>query len=284
MIEFTGRKIADQKLSSSGLSLFLVITFTFTWLILGLAALAANHLINVTLPVTLLITVATLGPAVGAFAAAAYASGRPGSRALLAQVGRWRVGWRWYVIALMGPVFIMLAGYLVWRLLGGPLPPAPPSAAWVTIPLLVVVLLIPALFEEVGWRGFVLPRLQSRYGWLTSSLIVGVVWAIWHAPIWFIPEAGFSNLPFPVFLCFTMALSLIMTWIYNGTGGSVLLTALTHAAVNAYASPWNMAVSFLPESTRGLHLQIPVTIVLAVLAFVLALLHKGHARITPENK
>ncbi len=279
-----GRGIQDKKWSLTGLSIFLGVTFIFTWLVLGLAALSANQLINVSLPAALLITMATLGPAAGAITAAVYEAGRPGNRALLKQMGRWRIGRRWYAIALIGPAFVMLAGYLVWRLLGGPLPPAPPTAAWLSIPLLLVVMLIPALFEEVGWRGFALPRLQSRYGWLLSSLILGVVWAIWHAPIWFIPEAGFSTLPFPVFICFTIALSLFMTWIYNGTGGSVLLTALTHAAINAYASPWNTAVYLLPENMRGLHLQIPVTIVLVVLAVILVLLSKGRTLTTSENK
>jgi membrane protease YdiL (CAAX protease family) len=124
---------------------------------------------------------------------------------------------------------------------------------------------------QIGWRGFALPRLQSRYGWLLSSLIIGVIWAVWHAPIWFIPEAGFSSLPFAIFLLFTTALSLVMTWLYNHTGGSVLLPAMAHAAINAYPLPWNTAVSLLPESARGLHLQIPVTIVLVIAAIFLVI-------------
>jgi uncharacterized protein len=117
--------------------------------------------------------------------------------------------------------------------------------------------------------GLALPRLQSRYGALAASLIIGIAWAAWHLPIWFIPEAGFSNLPFPVFAIFTVAMSILFTWLYNGSGGSVLLPALAHAAINATPLPWNTAVFLLPEAERGLHLQIPVTAVLVVLAVLL---------------
>lgn len=263
-----------NKLADITLPLFFTITFVFTWLVLGLAALSANHLIRLTLPSTVLITIATLGPALGAITAVAYTSGRTGVRGLLAQMGRWRVDGRWYLVALIAPALVMVASFLLWRLLGGAPVSSPPLATWLSVPVLTLVLWIPALFEEVGWRGLALPRLQARLGWITASLILGIVWAIWHLPIWFIPEAGFATLPFPIFMLFTVALSLLFTWLYNGTGGSVLLTALTHAAINAYVLPWNTAVYLLPESGRGLHVQIPVAIVLTVLASLLIMLLK----------
>jgi membrane protease YdiL (CAAX protease family) len=266
---------SSHKLAGKTLLLFFTVTFVFTWLVLGLAALSANHLIALTLPSTLLITIATLGPALGAITAVAFTSGRPGVRGLMTQMGRWRVGGRWYLVALVAPAFVMLASFLLWRVLGGAAVSWPPLATWLSVPVLTLVLLIPALFEELGWRGLALPRLQARYGWLVSSLILGVVWAIWHLPIWFIPEAGFGTLPFPVFMLFTVALSLLFTWLYNGTGGSVLLPALAHAAINAYVLPWNTAVYALPENARGLHLQIPVALVLTVLALLLILLRSS---------
>ncbi|HRQ42440.1 MAG TPA: type II CAAX endopeptidase family protein [Chloroflexota bacterium] len=251
---------------------YFTLAFAFTWIILAPAVLAAQGMISLSLSATVLITLATLGPAVGALIVTAVASGRGGVKALLAQAGRWRVKPIWYVVALLGPALIMLAAFLLWRLLGGPPLATPPANAWFSIPILIVVLLIPALFEEIGWRGFALPRLQARYGPLPASLILGVAWAIWHAPIWFIPEAGFNTLPFLVFALFTIAMSILFTWLYNGTGGSVLLPALAHAAINAMPLPWNTAVYLLPEGARGMHLQIPVTMVLVALALLLFLI------------
>jgi membrane protease YdiL (CAAX protease family) len=271
------RATADTAAARS-LLIFLIVTFAFSWLLLGLAALSANGAIPLSLSGQVMITIATLGPALGAISAAAYESGGPGVRGLLAQVGRWRVRPRWYFVALIGPALIMLAGFLIWRALGGPRPPAPPVSTWFSLPVLIIALLVPALFEEIGWRGFALPRFQSRYGWLPASLIIGAVWAIWHAPIWFIPDAGFGTLPFPIFALFTLALSVLFTWLYNGAGGSVLLPALAHAAINAYALPWNTAVYLLTEGSRGMHLQIPVTIVLVVLAVLLVLLTSAPGR------
>jgi membrane protease YdiL (CAAX protease family) len=265
------RATADTAAARS-LFIFLIITFAFSWLLLGLAALSASGALPFSLPSQVMITVATLGPALGAISAAAYDSGRPGVRSLLGQAGRWRVRPRWYFIALIGPAIIMLAGFLIWRTLGGPRPPAPPVSTWLSLPVLIIALLVPALFEEIGWRGFALPRLQSQYGWLSASLIIGLGWAIWHAPIWFIPDAGFGTLPFPIFALFTLALSVLFTWLYNGAGGSVLLPALAHAAINAYPLPWNTAVYLLPEGSRGMHLQVPVTIVLVILAVLLVVL------------
>lgn len=257
--------------ATKSLAIFFTIALGFTWLVLAPAVLSAAGVISLPLSSTLLITIATLGPLLGGVGAAAYESGSAGVRQLLAQAGRWRLHPGWYAIVLLGPALIMLVAFFLWRALGGPQLAAPPLNAWISVPILVIVLLLPALFEEVGWRGFALPRLQSRYGALAASLILGVAWAVWHAPIWFIPDAGFSTLPFAVFMAFTIALSILFTWLYNSTG-SVLLPALAHAAINATPLPWNTAVYLLPEGARGIHLQIPVTVVMVALALLLLLL------------
>ncbi len=86
--------------------------------------------------------------------------------------------------------------------------------------------------EEAAWRGFALPRLQARYNALTASLILGVLWGVWHLPLWFIP-GSFQTFSFPGFLILTVAMSIITTWVFNNTRGSVLLCGILHAATNA---------------------------------------------------
>jgi uncharacterized protein len=267
-----------QEAKAKSLLIFFLVSFGFTWLVLAPAALSAYGFISLPVPINVIITLATLGPFLGGISAAAYETGPAGVMALLSRVVRWRVKVAWYALVLAGPALVMLVAFLLWRGLGGPQLPAPPAQAWLSIPILIGVLLLPALFEETGWRGFALPRLQLRNGALAASVILGIIWAAWHAPIWLIPEAGFSSLPFSIFAIFTVALSILFTWLFNNTGGSVLLPALAHAAINAYPQPWNTAVYLLDEGNRGMHLQIPVTIVLVVLASALVFLVRGQIR------
>ena len=77
---------------------------------------------------------------------------------------------------------------------------------------------------------------------LRASLLLGIAWAFWHAPQWFIPQTGQAAFPFPAFLIWVVALSIQFAWIYNGTGGSVLLVLLAHAATNAFQGPWSAAL------------------------------------------
>jgi uncharacterized protein len=277
MKAITTMEPATSQARAPGLLLYLIAAFAISWSLLGLAVLAGHGLITLPLPAAGLITLATLGPFLAALGTTALETGRRGVRALLAQVTRWRVRSLWYAVALIGPALVMLTAFLLWLALGGPLLPVPPLATWLAVPILTAVLFVPALFEEVGWRGFVLPRLQSRYGALSASLLIGVAWAFWHIPLWFIPNAGFANLPFLVFIMFTTTASLLFTWLYNGTGGSLLIVGLAHGAINAYPLPWGTALSGLPENSQGFHIQIPVTVVLLALAVLLVLATKGLA-------
>lgn len=86
--------------------------------------------------------------------------------------------------------------------------------------------------EETAWRGFALPRLQASLSALNASLLLGVLWGIWHLPLFFIPDSFQSNLPLARFLLATIAMSIISTWVFNHTHGSVLLVAILHAATD----------------------------------------------------
>jgi membrane protease YdiL (CAAX protease family) len=253
------------------LAIYLGITFLISWGLLAISVLAANAHVSPPVPDAVLITLATLGPILAAIAASIYESGSPGVRSLLGQVVRWRVGTKWYAWALLGPGLVTAIGFLIWLALGGPLPPAPPLAAWLGVPILIVALLLPALFEETGWRGFLFPRLQARYGMLVASLLVGAVHAAWHIPVFLIPSAGFGNLPFALFALFVIALSVVMSWLYNNTGGSVFITGLAHAAFNAWPLPWTAALVMLPEGARGMHVQIAIAFALVGWAAIILL-------------
>ena len=89
-----------------------------------------------------------------------------------------------------------------------------------------------ALGEELGWRGFALPRLQARRSALAASLIVGAVWGTYHLPLFVL---GSPTRPFALFLPFALScviMSIFYTWMYNGTGGSLLIVVLLHATTN----------------------------------------------------
>jgi hypothetical protein len=86
--------------------------------------------------------------------------------------------------------------------------------------------------EEIGWRGYALPRLSARLGLSSASIVLGVIWACWHLPFFFISGTDKSGQSFPVYLLSVTALSVAMAWIYWRTNGSLLLTMLMHAAVN----------------------------------------------------
>jgi membrane protease YdiL (CAAX protease family) len=91
--------------------------------------------------------------------------------------------------------------------------------------------------EEIGWRGYALPKLQAGYSALVSSVILGVIWSLWHLPLFFDPTSPYSRTPFWAFLIFMVAVSILITWVFNSTGGSVLMIMILHAVMNASTGP-----------------------------------------------
>ena len=171
-------------------------------------------------------------PTFAALAVAGFMPGAGGIGKLLRPVLRWRVSALWYVLALAGPIALMLVAVAARAVLRGD-----PPASWLTIPsgadlaFLAGALVAGSFGEEVGWRGFAQPRLQARYTALVASAIVGTLWATWHLwPVitpggmastgWLVAGETYARL---------ISTSVLYAWILNSTGGSVLLVMLAHA-------------------------------------------------------
>lgn len=186
--------------------------------------------------VPLLIVLGTFGPFIAAASMVGRRLGFKGVGAFLGQAFKWRVGLRWYFAALAAPALIRIVVLYIHVIKGGSLPDLSDPARWLAIPgTFVAVLLIGGpTGEEFGWRGYLLQRVQPRAGLLGAAFVIGIISAFWHLPLFFISAAIQSHLPFALFLVRTIALSIISTWIYNGTRRSLLFVLLFHASLNTW--------------------------------------------------
>ena len=175
-------------------------------------------------------------------------SRRLGVRTLLQTLTTWRVSPIWYLVALLLPVIISAAGIALLALLGQPLPSFPRTEPLPTLlPLLVTTFFATLLYggplgEEVGWRGFALPRLQERFSPLVASLLLSVVWGLWHTPLHL---QGVYHGIFPdglpgilLRIVTTIPTTILFTWLFNRTRGNLWLAVVLHTAVNNTAGFW----------------------------------------------
>lgn len=212
-----------------GTTFFFVAALGITWLLQLPAALATLGVVGGPVETYMpLLALGAFGPLVAAILAARRESGRAGVRALFASLGSWRVGVGWYAVALFGFGAIYVAGSAVFRVCGGS-----GAGQWLYAPddgARIIAMVMFPLVEEPGWRGFALPRLQQRLGALRASLVVGACWALWHTMM-FITQ-GMTPLTFAVACVNLLAGSIVFTWLYNRTRGSLLLAVLAHAGAH----------------------------------------------------
>lgn len=221
--------------SGHGLAAFFLLTFTFTWTV-WLAAGAipergapeGSALSLLRAPLFLL---GVFGPAIVALAVTARSTGRDGVAALVGRIGRWRHDARWYLFAIGYLAAVKLAAavlhrlvFLAWPRFG--------DAPWALIAAALLLSTWVQAGEEIGWRGFALPRLVERFGLVTASLLLGPIWAAWHLPLHLSPQGDLYGQSFTVYALQVTAISVAMAWLFWRTSGGLLPVMLFHAAVN----------------------------------------------------
>jgi membrane protease YdiL (CAAX protease family) len=230
------------------LTSFFVMAFAFSWIIwspwflsedgAGLLPFSSPLLASFLVPLGIL-----LGPALSGFIMTGVTEGRMGIRRLLRRIVLWRVGLRWYLFALIGIPVVMTLGTVILpggiALLRGLGPGY--VLSYLGTYVLVVILGGP-LFEEPGWRGFALPRLQPLHGPLVGTLILGLLWALWHLPEFLVPawaesSGGSSFLAIVKFILIAIAFAIVTTWVFNNTRGSVFIAILVHASIDTFSIP-----------------------------------------------
>jgi membrane protease YdiL (CAAX protease family) len=139
------------------------------------------------------------------------------------------------------------------------------------IPVFFLVLIFSVLGEEIGWRGFALPWLQKRFTALQSSLILGLIWSVWHLPLFWIPGDFHQQLPLMWFLIQTVSITILYTWIFNATKGSLLIILLLHTASNTAFG----VLPMLPEAASGSLRPAWILNILLVIAAILVIILNG---------
>jgi len=173
------------------------------------------------------------GPTIAGLITTILVAGKEGMRELWQRALRWKVGLLWWLVALFLPALLTLIALGISLLMGGEVPPFTfLRQEWYLLPVFFIITIVGGpLGEEFGWRGFALPRLQEKWGPLVASLVIGIVWGLWHLPSFFQPgtvhaELGLGLLP--VYVVAEMGLATIMTWVYNKTRGSLLVGGLIY--------------------------------------------------------
>lgn len=199
------------------LAAFVILTFAAFWVLLPLAAFSPA------LPVF----IGTFMPALAALLVCGITEGRSGVKNLLSRLTIWQVGILWYAAALGIPVLVGLLSLFFAVTLG-----SADAANLGAVSLFTASFFLFAIGEELGWRGFALPRLLEQFSPFVASLLLGAIWFAWHLPL-FLPGMMFDGVPLlPAGLVF-LVISILYTWIFQHTNGSVLLAILLHGSSNA---------------------------------------------------
>ncbi|HSL30798.1 MAG TPA: CPBP family intramembrane glutamic endopeptidase [Anaerolineales bacterium] len=217
-----------------------ILTLVFAWPGLIWEALYSQGLVASQAPFILSLMIGWV-PGLAAVAVSAILAGRAGVRELLGRFLIWRVGMKWYIVGFFLLAAIILGGIGLHVLFGGPMPiiPAAESPVWQIALAFPLFILVGILFntEEIAWRGFVISRLQARYGALVASLLLVIPESLLHLPYFWNKDVDFyQTVGMFWFTAFSVAMVFIYTFVFNKTKGSLLIVTIMHASQNAWSN------------------------------------------------
>lgn len=228
---------------------YVALAFGLTWGLAALLLVFPDQMtrwfgeLSISNPIFLL---AVYAPAIAALLVVGATSGLRGLKRYLSRCGYWRCPPEWYLILFLGVPLAFAAGSAIkGNLFAGPLPFDSFGALLVAVLGMAVV----GPIEEFGWRGVALPLLQRRLAPMWAALVIGLIWGLWHLPAFYLSGAPQSNWQFLPFLLGAVAISVIVTPLFNLSRGSILLPAAFHWQLNnplwPDAQPWDTPVFIL---------------------------------------
>lgn len=225
-------------------TVFFITAFAFAW-----AFWVPTILLQISaMPGAILIIIGSFAPSIAGIALTALLDGRTGLKMLFRRAVQWKVPVIWYGVALFAPALIILAAIGLNIFLGGQAPEFIRLYQYGYLfpaVFLQVLLLGGPLQEEFGWRGYALPKLQNNHSAIFASAVIGILWGLWHIPLFWIPYSNQFGLPLTGYLLYHIPLALLFTWISNNSAGSLLLALLFHTA-------FNVTVWFLPITPQAI--------------------------------
>jgi membrane protease YdiL (CAAX protease family) len=268
---------------------FFFMAYAFSWIILIPYILSQwNILPNTNVFMIFFGLTAFVGPALSAYIMGRITEGKDGWLNMKKRFRRFKVGWIWYVFILFGIPLVMTLGISI---LPGALASFQgiPSGFYAKYIIYFTIIFFGGgpLGEEIGWRGFALPRMQARYGALRATLLLGVLWTFWHLPHFLTtaqrggPDSSLSILyvNLPIFLLLVMSVAVIMTWVFNHTKGSLFIAILVHTSINTFSLILPLFSAPLVTST-----DLPVAIGLGIMAIVILIFTRGKLGYQTDRK
>ncbi len=218
---------------------YVLLAFLWSWAWWIPATLAFTGKLALSVSWLSLLMIGGPGPTISAVVLTCALEGVEGLKNLLRKFLIWRLHFGWYVYALFAPSVLLVCAIAIYTLRGGSLG----RIDWARWPMLFTAIALALPFgpvaEELGWRGYLLPRLQRRYSPLLSSIMLGAIWMLWHTPLFWLPGGAAISGPAVTvaavlwYLAYLIGWSSLFTWMYNNTRGSVLLAVLLHGSLNA---------------------------------------------------
>ncbi|MFX1485017.1 MAG: CPBP family intramembrane glutamic endopeptidase [Promethearchaeota archaeon] len=249
---------------------YILLAYGITWSLALVLALSYHGLIAAGIPFGLHYLL-PYGPLLSALIVTWLRGGKESLREILGRMSRWRIRPVWLIVALFSVWVFYIASGFIMMFMGQPWPDLSIFGQVMYLPYLTFLgswalwIFTYGIGEETGWRGYLLPHLQTRYGALVSSLIVSVIWAGWHAPMFLYDENLIALGPIGT-VFWTIGLvfgSVLLTWLYNNAEGSILMTAIWHGTFNTFTAAAGQAAT-VTSSIISMFVMVLVVLVVIV--------------------
>lgn len=252
-----------------GLTAFFILLFSISW-VGALPMVLVSHKIAVPQPMRILQVLMLFGPGIAAVIASGMNDGKEGVKRLLKGLIKWRVNPVMYIAVLSGPPLIYAVSLILSNAAGFSSLALPAAAKFLTTFATVVGVYLLLNTEELAWRGYALPRLEKKFGVAKATVIIGILWAVFHLPLFLVKGGHPAGYPIWLYAFMIAAFVFPFTALYNATGGSILLPHLLHQTLNASVE----AIPVYPVAAKTLA---PIAISIVLMSVVSLALSKWKA-------